>query len=140
MNHLLPSSPIRWIAVPVLAALALVAAGFVFEAASRPPTPQRVLVVVDASEGRDNALVERATAAVRSAERAGVEAQLRVTRTPTEQLSVTHYFAAKRYDRIVAVGLSREIAVDPVARRFPSVRFSLVSGPMLAGTLERAAR
>lgn len=140
MNAALPSSPIRWLAIPVLAALALVAAGFVFEAASRPQAPQRVLVVVDASEGRDDALVERAAAALRRAERAGVEGQLRVTRTPTEQLSVTHYFAAKGFDHIVAVGLSRETAVDPVARAFPSVRFSLVAGPQLAGALARAAR
>jgi len=137
-----PSIPIsiRWIAVPALVALALVAAGSVFEAASRTPAPTRVLVVVDASAGRDQALVERAEAAVARAERAGVEGQLRVTRTPTEQLSVTRYFAALRYDHVVAVGLDRSIAVNPVARRYPELRFSLVDGSRLAAAVARAAR
>jgi basic membrane lipoprotein Med (substrate-binding protein (PBP1-ABC) superfamily) len=131
---------IRWIAVPALTALALVAAGFVFEASSTTRAPARVLVVVDQSAGRDPALVDRAAAAVRAAERAGADAQLRVTRTSTEQLSVTHYFAAKRYDTVVGVGLDRAIAVDPVARRYPSLRFALVDGAGLADALGRALR
>jgi hypothetical protein len=38
---------------------------------------------------------------------------------------VTHWFAARGYD-VVAVGLSEAVAVDPVARRYPGVRFTLV--------------
>lgn len=125
--------------MPVLTVLALVAAGFVFEASSSPPAAKRLLVVVDQSRGTDAALVDRATAAVRAADRSGVDAQLRVTRTSTEQLSVTHYFAAKRYDVVVGVGLDRAIAVDPVARRYAGVQFSLVDGAGLTGAVHRAA-
>ena len=140
MNKSLPPISIRWIAVPVLVALALVAAGSVFVAASRSPVPQRVLVVVDATAGRDDALVDRAEAALARAERAGVEGQLRVTRTPTEQLSVTRYFAALGYDRVIAVGLDRSIAVEPVAHRYPELRFSLVDGSRLPAAIARTAR
>ncbi len=89
------------------------------QAATASPE-RRVLVVVDATAGRDPAVLEEARAAV---ERAGDGAQLRVPRTPTEQLSVTHYFAAQRYDLVVGVGLDRHVAVQPVARRFPHTRF-----------------
>jgi hypothetical protein len=140
MNVRFPSLSPRWLAVPAIAALALVAAGFVFEAASAPLAVPRVLVVVDASTGPQPALVARATAAVRDADRAGLDAQLRVTRTPTEQLSVTHYFAARRYDLVVGVGLDRRIAVDPVLRRFPELRVALVDGSGIAAVLGRVAR
>ena len=53
---------------------------------------------------------------------------------PTEQLSVTRYFAARGYD-IVGVGLDREIAVDPVAERYPDTRFSLVDSRDLPSTV-----
>jgi hypothetical protein len=56
-------------------------------------------------------------------DRAG--AQLRAPRTATEQLSVTHLFAA-RGDAIVGAGLSRRVAVEPVAERYPGARFRLV--------------
>ena len=139
MNTFLPNRSIRWIAVPALAVAAFLAAGSVFEAASRSHAPTRVLVVVDASAGRDQALVDRAEAALRRAERAGVEGQLRVTRTPTEQLSVTRYFAALRYDHVVAAGLDRSIAVDPVARRYPGLRFTLVDGARLPAAVAATA-
>src|SRR3954470_6502273 len=54
-------------------------------------------------------------------------AQLRVPRSPTEQLSVTHLFAA-RGATIVGAGLDRRVAVDPVAARYRGVRFVLL-GP-----------
>jgi hypothetical protein len=64
------------------------------------------------------ALIERAQAA---ADRAG--AQLRVPLTSTEELGVTHLFAARGYDTIVAIDLDRHVSVDPVAERYPGVRF-----------------
>jgi basic membrane lipoprotein Med (substrate-binding protein (PBP1-ABC) superfamily) len=129
-----------WIAIPVLVLLVLAAAGYVFEADSRTEQPTRVLVVVDTAGERDPALVDRATAALRQAERAGAEADLRVTRTPTEQLSVTHYFAAKHYDAIVGVNLDRTIAVDPVEDEYPGTRFALVDELELGEAVTAAAR
>jgi hypothetical protein len=76
----------------------------------------RVVVVADASVPHQTAL-----AAQRAA---GPDAELRIPRTATEQLSVTHWFAARGYD-IVGLGLSRSVAVDPVAARYPNVTFQL---------------
>jgi hypothetical protein len=78
------------------------------------------VVVVDAAAGRDPAVLAEARSAVA---RAGDQAELRVPRTPTEQLSVTHYFAVRGYDLVVGVGLDRRVAVDPVAAKFPHTRF-----------------
>jgi hypothetical protein len=76
----------------------------------------RVVVVADAA---------LPAAAVQEALRdAGPGAALRLPRTQTEQLSVTRWFAARGYD-IVAIGLSTRVAVDPVQRRYPRVRFSV---------------
>ena len=86
-----------------------------------PASPERrVVVVVDAAAGRDPAVLAEARSAV---QRAGDEAQLRVPRTATEQLSVTHYFAARGYSLVVAVGLDRRVAISPVAARFPHTEF-----------------
>jgi ABC-type sugar transport system substrate-binding protein len=77
----------------------------------------RVVVVADASV---------APGIARAAQRAaGPGAELRFPRTATEQLSVTHWFAARGYD-VVAIGLSSRVAVDPVAARYPHVRFRLL--------------
>jgi hypothetical protein len=64
-------------------------------------------------------------------------AQLRVPRTPTEQLSVTHLFAAEGAT-IVGAGLDRRVAVDPVAERFPSARFVLLGAHPAAGRVRAA--
>jgi hypothetical protein len=77
-------------------------------------------VVVDAAAGRDPAVLAEARSVVA---RAGDGAQLRVPRTPTEQLSVTHYFAVRGYDLVIGVGLDRRVAVTPVARKFPRTHF-----------------
>jgi hypothetical protein len=130
----------RWLAVPALVVLLLFAAGFVIEADSRTEQPTRVLVVVDTAGDTDPALVRSATDALAAAERAGADAELRVTRTPTEQLSVTHYFAAKGFDTVVGVGLDPAIAVDPVAERFPGTRFTAATEQDLAAAAESAAR
>ena len=108
-----------------LALVALFVAGFVFQAEGQSPVPPRFVVVVDESAGRDAAAIEAATDAIRAAR--GADGELRITRTPTEQLSVTSYFAARGYD-IVGVGLDRRVAVDPVAARYPETRFRLTPG------------
>jgi hypothetical protein len=82
----------------------------------------RTVVVADASVPRS---------AVLAAQRAaGPGADLRVPRTATEQLSVTHLFAERGY-RIIGLGLSRAIAVDPVVRHYPGVRFTLLDTPVV---------
>ena len=65
---------------------------------------RRAVVVVDAAAARDPVILAEARAAV---EAAGDRAQLRVPRTTTEQLSVTHLFAAQGYGLVVGVGLDR---------------------------------
>jgi hypothetical protein len=67
---------------------------------------------------------------------AGGAVQLRVPRTATEQLSVTHYFAARGYD-IAGIGLDRRVAVAPVAEKFPSTRFEAVRPGQVAAALAR---
>jgi len=117
--------------LPILlsAGLVLGVAGFVLPAEGQSPAPARFVVVVDESAGRNDAAVDAATRAVKAAR--GADVQLRVTRTPTEQLSVTSYFAARGYD-VIGVGLDRAIAVDPVAERYPDTRFSFVGADGVA--------
>ena len=98
--------------------LALIVFGALQTASAAPE--RRVVVVVVAPAGVDPATLAEARAAV---EAAGPEAQLRVPRTPTEQLSVTHYFAAQDYPLVVGVGLDRDVAVAPVAAEYPRTRF-----------------
>ena len=81
---------------------------------------RRVVVVVDAAAARDPAVLAEARAAVAAA---GDDAQLRVPRTATEQLSVTHLFAARGFGLVVGVGLDRRVAVAPVASHYPDTRF-----------------
>jgi len=119
---------------------ALAAAGFVFQAAGQTERPARFVVVVDTSAGPEPALVERAAAVIRRAERTtGAEGELRVTRTPTEQLSVTHYFAAQEYDTVVGVRLDAATAVTPVKARFPATRFTLTGERGLSAAVAGAA-
>jgi basic membrane lipoprotein Med (substrate-binding protein (PBP1-ABC) superfamily) len=101
--------------------LALIVFGGLQTASAAPE--RRVVVVVDAAAGDDPAVLAEAEAAVAAA---GPEAQLRVPRTPTEQLSVTHYFAARGYRLVVGVGLDRDVAVAPVAAKFPRTEFVAV--------------
>jgi basic membrane lipoprotein Med (substrate-binding protein (PBP1-ABC) superfamily) len=98
--------------------LALIVFGGLHVASAAPE--RRVAVVVDASAASDPAVLAEAEAAV---EAAGSAAQLRVPRTATEQLSVTHYFAARGYRLVVGVGLDRDVAVAPVASKYPRTRF-----------------
>jgi basic membrane lipoprotein Med (substrate-binding protein (PBP1-ABC) superfamily) len=132
--------PIRRIALPAIVLAVLAAAGLVFQAEGQIVRPARIAVVVDTSQGPDPALVQRAEAAVAAAKAGGADAQLRVTRTATEQLSVTHYLAAKRYDAIVGVGLERSVAVDPVAAKYPGTAIATVAPGGLAAAVTTAAR
>jgi hypothetical protein len=120
----------------ISAVLLLGVAGLVLPAAGQSPAPARFVVVVDQSAGRDAAAVDAATRAVETAR--GADAELRITRTPTEQLSVTRYFAARGYD-VVGVSLDPEIAVDPVAERYPDTRFTLVGAGGLPAAVGSAA-
>jgi basic membrane lipoprotein Med (substrate-binding protein (PBP1-ABC) superfamily) len=105
----------------IAALLAVTVFGGLQTAAAAPE--RQVAVVVDAAAGP--AAIAEAEAAV---EAAGAGAQLRVPRTPTEQLSVTHYFAARGYRLVVGVGLDRDVAVAPVASAYPGTRF-VATGP-----------
>jgi basic membrane lipoprotein Med (substrate-binding protein (PBP1-ABC) superfamily) len=110
--------------------VALAVAGVVQGASAAPQ--RRVVVVVDASAAKDPAVLSEARAAVAQA---GDEAQLRVPRTPTEQLSVTHYFAAQGYTLVIGVGLDHPVAISPVAAKYPHTRFVTVSPGQVAGAL-----
>jgi basic membrane lipoprotein Med (substrate-binding protein (PBP1-ABC) superfamily) len=110
--------------------LALIVFGGLQTASAAPE--RRVVVVVDASAGADPAVLAEAKAAV---EAAGPDAQLRVPRTATEQLSVTHYFAARGYRLVVGVGLDRRVAVTPVAEKYPRTRFVAVEPGQVARAL-----
>lgn len=50
-------------------------------------------------------------------------ADVRLPRTGAEALGVTHMLAARGYDQVIALGLDRRTAVDPVAARYPATRF-----------------
>jgi basic membrane lipoprotein Med (substrate-binding protein (PBP1-ABC) superfamily) len=101
--------------------LALAIASGVQGASAAPQ--RRVVVVVDASAAKDPAVLSDARAAVAQA---GDEAQLRIPRTPTEQLAVTHYFAAQGYTLVIGVGLDHPVAISPVAAKYPNTRFVTV--------------
>jgi basic membrane lipoprotein Med (substrate-binding protein (PBP1-ABC) superfamily) len=90
----------------------------------------RVAVVVNAG---DRAAVTRAEAVAAAAH--GADVALRVPRTPTEQLQVTHLLAVAGYDAVVEVGLDRRIAIEPVARRYPGVRFIAADQATLAAAV-----
>jgi hypothetical protein len=110
---ILPRLAFLLLITALLAAVATVAG-------ARQPDGRRTVVVADAAAPRAAALAARRAA--------GPGTELRFPRTPTEQLSVTHLFAVRGYD-IVAIGLSHEIAIDPVAQRFPDVRFTVRDTP-----------
>src|SRR3954467_11263575 len=79
----------------------------------------KVAVVVAGTAAERPAVVARARdlAADRGA-------PLRVTHTTADELGVTHVLAASRYDEVLTIGVDRRIAIDPVAARYPDVRFT----------------
>jgi ABC-type sugar transport system substrate-binding protein len=102
--------------LPILLVTLALAGGAAVAGAESSPAGHTV-VVADASVPH--------AAAVAAQQAAGPGAELRIPRSPTEQLSVTHWFAARGYD-IVGLGLSDSIAVDPVKDRYPGVRFTVL--------------
>jgi hypothetical protein len=48
---------------------------------------------------------------------------------------VTHYFAARGYRLVVGVGLDRDIAVAPVAAKYPHTRFVATEPGQVAAAL-----
>jgi hypothetical protein len=121
MTRTLPTFPKSWVVLPGLLVLALLVAGVAFQASGTTDRAERFVLVADAASGTSPA---EAAAVVRARERAtGAEGEFRIARTPTEQLSVTHLFAAKGYDTVIGVGLDERIAVAPVAERFPATLF-----------------
>jgi basic membrane lipoprotein Med (substrate-binding protein (PBP1-ABC) superfamily) len=115
----------------ILAGLVALAVVSGVQGASAAPQ-RRVVVVVDAAVAQQPAVLAEARAAVA---RAGDGAQLRVPRTPTEQLSVTHYFAAQGYTLVIGVGLDRRVAVTPVAAKYPDTRFVAAQPGQVASAL-----
>ena len=110
MNH-----RIRQLFLVVLAVFAISGAAALTAEGDQP----KVAVVVAGQAAEQPAVVARARdiAADRGA-------QLRVTHTTADELGATHLFAARGYDTIVAVDLDRHVSVDPVAERYPGVRFT----------------
>lgn len=94
---------------------------------------RRAVVVVDAAAASDPAVLAEARSAVAAA---GDRAQLRVPRTATEQLSVTHLFAARGYGLVVDVGLDSRVAVTPVAAHYPTTEFVTASPQNVAAALD----
>jgi hypothetical protein len=119
---------------PILAAtvLAAAAAGCAQVAEG---SQQKVLVVLGGQAAQSPALIERAQQVVAAS--GDAEVQLRVPQTSTEELGVTHMAAARRYDTVIAVDLDRRVSVDPVAERYPDVRFidAAADGDAIAGAL-----
>jgi len=127
MNH------IRTIIAATLIAVAAIGCASVAEG-EQP----KVLVVLGGDAAQSGALIQRAKDAV--ANTTGEEVELRMPRTATEELGVTHMAAARHYDTIIAVDLDARVSVDPVARRYPKVRFIDVpaDGDALVGALAAA--
>jgi hypothetical protein len=111
--------------------LALAAAGCAQVAEG---SQDKLLVVLGGHAAQSPAVIDATRAAVERAH--GAEVQLRVPQTATEELGVTHLFAARHYDTVIAVDLDNRVSVDPVAERYPRVRF--VDTAADAGAIEHA--
>jgi hypothetical protein len=110
MNH-----RIGQLAVAVMAVFAISGAAALTAEGDQP----KVAVVVAGQAAEQPSVVARARdiAADRGA-------QLRVVHTTADELGVTHLLAASRYDQVLTIGVDRRIAIDPVAARYPDVRFT----------------
>jgi basic membrane lipoprotein Med (substrate-binding protein (PBP1-ABC) superfamily) len=133
-----PRGPLAAAAVIVIAALAVISAVAGASAVQPDDGRQRVAVVVGA--GQDPAAVAAAERAVRAAERAGADVDLRLPQSTGEQLGTTHLLAARGYDLVIGAGLAREQAVAPVAARYPQTRFALAEPDAIGPALARAVR
>src|SRR4051812_46589602 len=50
-------------------------------------------------------------------------AQIRVVSTYADQLGATHMLAAEGYEQVMTIGVDQDIAIKPVAERYPGTRF-----------------
>jgi hypothetical protein len=100
---------------------ALVALNALAATASRPS--DRVAVVMDSSVAHDPARRAAAEAWLRRSGPVGADRIApRVPTGPTQELSVTSALATRGYDTIVAIGVDRRVAIDPVVQRHADVR------------------
>jgi hypothetical protein len=100
---------------------ALVALNALAATASRPS--DRVAVVMESSVAHDPARRAAAEAWLRRSGPVGADRIApRVPTGPTQELSVTSALATRGYDTIVAIGLDRRVAIDPVLQRHADVR------------------
>jgi len=66
---------------------------------------------------------EAATNPVTIARARATTDDVRVAKTTSDQLGVTHMLAARGYDTVLTVGVDRRIAITPVEKKFPHTRF-----------------
>jgi hypothetical protein len=102
-------------------ALAIFASSAVAAALASTPAsdePQRALVVAGAAAEQPG---------VAKAFAARAHADVRVVYATADQLGVTHMLAARGYDTVLTVGVDRDHAIAPVARKYPETRFVEVS-------------
>jgi hypothetical protein len=103
-----------------VAAVAIAALVSLSALASSGSQPSRVAVVMDRSVAQDPA---RRAAAVEWLQAQGAaNIAPRITNSPSQQLAVTAALATRGYDVIVAVGLDKRVAIDPVVDRHPDLR------------------
>jgi hypothetical protein len=120
-RHQRSRHPRRRIAVRIAVAAVMLAALVSLSAlASSGTRAERVAVVMDRSVAQDPA--RRAAAADWLRAQGADSVAPRITNGPTQQLAVTSTLALRGYDVIVAVGLDRPVAVDPVVQRYPDLR------------------
>jgi hypothetical protein len=105
------------IAVATVALAALVSLSALASSGKRA---ERVAVVMDRSVATDTA--RRAAAADWLQAHGAANVTPRITNGPTQQLAVTSALAVRGYDVIVAVGLDKPVAIDPVARHYRDLR------------------
>jgi hypothetical protein len=103
-----------------IAAVALAALVSLSALASSGTRAERFAVVMDRSVAQDPA--RRAAAAEWLKAQGAANIAPRITNSPTQQLSVTSALATRGYDVIVAVGLDKPVAIDPVVDRHPDLR------------------
>jgi hypothetical protein len=103
-----------------VAAVALAALVSLSALASSGSQGERVAVVMDRSVAQDPA--RRAAAADWLQANGAANIAPRITNSPTQQLAVTSALAVRGYDVVVAVGVDRRVAIDPVVRRYPDLR------------------
>jgi hypothetical protein len=111
-----PRSWQRLAAKIAIAAVALAALVSLSALASSGSQGERVAVVIDRSVAQDPATAEW----LKTQGFANVAP--RIANSPSQQLAVTSALATRGYDVIVAVGLDKPVAIDPVVDRHPDLR------------------